>query len=460
MVKFKAEQTTMAHINDTVIAAQPGMPVSARLETTVQLTSADSAQLSVPGTVTIPAGESQRSFTLTAVEDTLVERTNSYTVTAAAAGFAPASVGVSVEDNDRPAVSLSLTSRTVSEGAGPNATTATLTRSPVTSRAVTVAMVSGDPDAVRVPTSVVIPANGASVSFPVAAVDNAIVDGSRVVTLGGSVLDSVTGSAVAEIAPDILTVTDNDGPTLIVFLEDEVVPEGRSPATRGSVLRNTSTESTLTVNLASSDVAEARVPASVTIPAGTNRVDFEVASVNDGVSDGNRTVTITATAPGFTTGTTQLVVSDADRPDLVVSRIQIPAESITGGQVAVAFRVENRGVVASTNPIVQRAYLSSDNVLGNDTLAAQITHEIRNPLSSLSLNAELLQEALASEQDLPAAREELRSIVRAMGREVDRLAEVEVRGADSCPDLGALLLRLLCPCRRLACCFGSQPLPA
>jgi uncharacterized repeat protein (TIGR01451 family) len=358
----------------TLAATVSRIPASAT-PLTVQLTSADSSQLSVPGTVTIPAGESQRAFTLNAVEDTLVERTNSYTVTAAAAGFAPASVSVSVEDNDRPAVSLSLTSRTVSEGAGPNATTATLTRSPVTSRAVTVAMVSGDPNAVRVPTSVVIPANGASVSFPVAAVDNAIVDGSRVVTLGGSVLDSVTGSAVAEIAPDVLTVTDNDGPTLIVFLEDEVVPEGRSPATRGSVLRNTSTESTLTVNLASSVVSEARVPASVTIPAGTNRVDFEVASVNDGVSDGNRTVTITATAPGFTTGTTQLVVSDADRPDLVVSRIQIPAESVTGGQVAVAFRVENRGVVASTNPIVQRAYLSSDNVLGNDTLAAQITHE-------------------------------------------------------------------------------------
>lgn len=358
----------------TLAATVSRIPASAA-PLTVQLTSADSSQLSVPGTVTIPAGESLRAFTLNAVEDTLVERTNSYTVTAAAAGFAPASVSVSVEDNDRPAVSLTLTSRTVSEGAGPNATTATLTRSPVTSRPVTVAMVSGDPNAVRVPTSVVIPANGASVSFPVAAVDNAIVDGSRVVTLGGSVLDSVTGSAVAEIAPDVLTVTDNDGPTLIVFLEDEVVPEGRSPATRGSVLRNTSTESALTVNLASSEVAEARVPASVTIPAGTNRVDFEVASVNDGVSDGNRTVRITAAAPGFTTGTTQLVVSDADRPDLVVSRIQIPAESVTGGQVAVAFRVENRGVVASTNPIVQRAYLSSDNVLGNDTLAAQITHE-------------------------------------------------------------------------------------
>jgi hypothetical protein len=133
----------------------------------------------------------------------------------------------------------------------------------------------------------------------------------------------------------------------------------------------------LTVNLASSVVSEARVPASVTIPAGTNRVDFEVASVNDGVSDGNRTVTITATAPGFTTGTTQLVVSDADRPDLVVSRIQIPAESVTGGQVAVAFRVENRGVVASTNPIVQRAYLSSDNVLGNDRVALAAQQAVR-----------------------------------------------------------------------------------
>ncbi len=58
-------------------------------------------------------------------------------------------------------------------------------------------------------------------------------------------------------------------------------------------------------------------------------------------------------------------------------------------------------------------------------LAAQITHEIRNPLSSLSLNAELLEDQLKdgafADQE---AHDEARVIVASMGREVDRLAEI------------------------------------
>lgn len=55
-------------------------------------------------------------------------------------------------------------------------------------------------------------------------------------------------------------------------------------------------------------------------------------------------------------------------------------------------------------------------------LAAQITHEIRNPLSSISLNAELLADEL--EDDTPEGRAEARALLTSMGREVDRLAEI------------------------------------
>jgi signal transduction histidine kinase len=57
-------------------------------------------------------------------------------------------------------------------------------------------------------------------------------------------------------------------------------------------------------------------------------------------------------------------------------------------------------------------------------LAAQITHEIRNPLSSLSLNTELLEEQIESGLDDLEAKGEARSLVKAMAREVDRLTGV------------------------------------
>jgi signal transduction histidine kinase len=51
-------------------------------------------------------------------------------------------------------------------------------------------------------------------------------------------------------------------------------------------------------------------------------------------------------------------------------------------------------------------------------ISAQITHEIRNPLNAIGLNAELLSEELES---APGGSPELRSLVAAIGREVDRL---------------------------------------
>ncbi len=52
-------------------------------------------------------------------------------------------------------------------------------------------------------------------------------------------------------------------------------------------------------------------------------------------------------------------------------------------------------------------------------MAAHVTHEIRNPISALGLNVELLEEELAM---LPEEAEEARQLLRAIRGEVDRLA--------------------------------------
>ena len=56
-------------------------------------------------------------------------------------------------------------------------------------------------------------------------------------------------------------------------------------------------------------------------------------------------------------------------------------------------------------------------------MSAQITHELRNPLSSIGLNSELLLEEFGQkleEIDLPASQELLRNITK----EVDRLRDI------------------------------------
>ncbi|HEX9289581.1 MAG TPA: ATP-binding protein [Anaeromyxobacteraceae bacterium] len=69
----------------------------------------------------------------------------------------------------------------------------------------------------------------------------------------------------------------------------------------------------------------------------------------------------------------------------------------------------------------QRAdLLRAERLAAVGRISAQITHEIRNPLNAIGLNAELLAEELGS-ADVSA---EARSLVQAIGREVDRLNAV------------------------------------
>ncbi len=109
------------------------------------------------------------------------------------------------------------------------------------------------------PASVTIPAGAASIDFEISGVDDRLLDRSQVST--------VTASAAAYDRA-IADVTVDDYESLAVsILSSKISEEGG--ATVGRVERsNTDVQSPLTVLLSSSDLTEARVPASVTIPAG------------------------------------------------------------------------------------------------------------------------------------------------------------------------------------------------
>jgi signal transduction histidine kinase len=73
----------------------------------------------------------------------------------------------------------------------------------------------------------------------------------------------------------------------------------------------------------------------------------------------------------------------------------------------------------------QEALLRAEQLAAVGRISAQIAHEVRNPLSSIGLNVELLQEALgkAGFKSLVEARE-ARDVLAAIVRELDRLAEI------------------------------------
>ncbi len=102
-----------------------------------------------------------------------------------------------------PSLSLSVSPTSFSEAAGNNAAIGTVTRTGNTDNALMVTLTSNDTSEATVPTTVEIAAGQTSATFNIAAVDDAIADGSQTVTLTATASGFTNGTTT-------VTVTDND----------------------------------------------------------------------------------------------------------------------------------------------------------------------------------------------------------------------------------------------------------
>ena len=338
---------------------------------------ANRSQFNLPPTVTIPANQTSVTFNLTAIDDTLVEATASYTFTASATGLISGSSSVAVAESDVPTLTIVLPATALPEGAAGPTVRGTVTRSVVTDRDVVVALVSSDPTQLTLPATVTILAGKSEAKFDITLIDDGLVNGSRSVNLTARVRTTDGAQTLTNgAATQALTILDNDGPTLRLTSDRSTVAEDGTA--RLTISRNTDTTNALVVQLVSSDTTELQVPASVTIPAGATSVQVLVSGINDSTADGDQNVTVTASASGFSSGVNALVVSDLDLPDLLVESIQMPATAETGQTVNISWVMANVGYASAFNVWTQRVYLSNNAQIGNDTLAGQ--YEFTGPL--------------------------------------------------------------------------------
>ena len=186
----------------TATVTRGGSTASAVL---VNLSSNDATEATVPASVTIAAGQATSpAFNIAAVNDNLVDGTQTVTITATATGLTDGTDTLNVTDDDVPTLTLSIAADSISETAGTGATTATVTRNTNTSSAQVVTLASSDATEATVQASVTIAAGQVtSAPFNIDAIDDALVDGTQTVTITGSAASFVDGS-------DTVDVLDND----------------------------------------------------------------------------------------------------------------------------------------------------------------------------------------------------------------------------------------------------------
>ena len=149
---------------------------------TVNLTSSDPAELQVPATLVIAAGQTSAAFTITVVDDRRIDGTRNVTLTAHVANWTDGSAGISVQDNENTTLTLTLPTAVSESGTG----TGTVTISGTLASALTVALASNTTTRLTVPAMAEIPAGSTTTSFTLSAPDNALTDGTQVVTLSAS----------------------------------------------------------------------------------------------------------------------------------------------------------------------------------------------------------------------------------------------------------------------------------
>ena len=337
---------------------------------TVSLISDTTYKMTAPPTVTFAVGQSSINVPLTILDDGIIEGSRTVNITANADGYTAGAAQIIVNDTNTPQLTIAVGQTVVSEAAGPNATTLTISIPQPLNQDVEIALKT-DVSQIRIPSRVTILAGQTSVSVPVAVADLAqLIGGSRIVAIQASVSDAILRLPIPGTAvTTLLQINGSVGPQLAVALTNSTVAGGTS--TTGTITRsNTDLSAALTVTLTSNDTTEATVPTIVTIAAGQASATFTANGLNDGSPDHTANITLVASAANFIDGSAALMVTNRNLPDLVVSALNVPANVVAGQPLTFSYTVTNTGLAPATAPFTDNVYFSSDVLLSSDDTLA------------------------------------------------------------------------------------------
>ena len=373
-VRFELEDYSVAE-GDTVavkvkLNVAPERTVTIPLTTTNQSGATSADYSGVPASVTFQSGDTEKSFTFTAAQDTVDDDAESVKL-----GFGALPTGVtagtrseatvSIADNDDPAVTVRFeqASYTVAEG-GSFTVKVQLNMNP--ERTVTIPLTrthrggASSSDYSGVPASVTFQSGDTEQSFTFTATQDTVDDDDESVRLGFSTLPAKVTAGTTPRAT--VSITDDDDPAVTVRfdLADYSVAEGDTVDVK--VRLNVAPERTVTIPLTTSNEAGASssdysgVPSSVTFQGGDTEQSFTFTAALDSVQDdaervklgfGPLPARVTAGARNEAT----VVITDDDAPAITVGFEKGSYTVAEGDNVAVRVKLNKNPERTVTIPL-------------------------------------------------------------------------------------------------------------
>lgn len=320
--------------------------------------------------VTILAGQTSADFDIYAIDDTIVDGTQSVKLTAEATAYIDGTASVSVTDDDvAKTLSVSLSSSSVVETKGKF--TGTVTRTGSTDTAIDVTITSTDlseaafkkTDGTYTDTiTVTIGIGQTSADFDIYAIDDSAVDGTKTVTIKAENSDYTTGTAS-------LSVTDDDvAKTIAIELNPSSISE-KDGKTTGTITLSQAATADMIITLTTDDATEAVLATTtVKIIKGSTTGTFTINAADDSIVDGTQSVVITASDSSnlnYADGTATLKVTDDDVAKTLTIDI-VPSSISENGGVA-------KGVVTRTGSTDGDLIVT---ITSSDTTEATVTKNV------------------------------------------------------------------------------------
>ena len=290
-----------------------------------------------PANVVIPANATEATFTITPINDTVIEMTETIicTIASSSANYVRNSgaqaVTSTLNDDDMPTVSVSATDAAASE-TGPDKGVFTITRTGSTAAALTVDYgVNGravlGTDYRRLEGRAVIPAGLASTTVEIVPFDDLLDEGLQDVILQLRTAQTYFISDPAQTAT--VTIADNDASQVYVELNTGSGTEPASGSAGGPVfqIHRPASGTAITVNYAISGTATSgtdftALPGSIAFASGDTNKTITVSMLADAVTEDAESVTMTITSGSPLVGQNQSATAwiyDGDQPTVEVN---------------------------------------------------------------------------------------------------------------------------------------------